>query len=104
MPLAPASSLGAFLKARLAVNGMPCGARSFGTLTLGAAGLLSSMGTSLRFSGSQAGSGKACPALGWQGGYRFSEKIMLKRRWLARKLSASRRDGNANRQRYLLLS
>src|SRR6476646_6792006 len=42
MSLAPASSLGAFLKARLAVNGIQCAARSFGTLT--AAGLLSSMG------------------------------------------------------------
>src|SRR5437016_5393494 len=44
MSLAPASSLGAFLKARLAVNGIQCAARSFGTLTEGATGLLSSMG------------------------------------------------------------
>src|SRR5919204_146787 len=49
MPLAPASSRGAFLKARLAVNGIQCAARSFGTLTLGAAGFLSSMETSLQF-------------------------------------------------------
>src|SRR6185437_7455413 len=46
MSLAPASSRGAFLKARLAVNGIQCAARSFGTLTAGAFGLLSSMGAS----------------------------------------------------------
>src|SRR5581483_9126313 len=46
MSLAPASSRGAFLKARLAVNGIQCAARSFGTLTAGALGLLSSIGAS----------------------------------------------------------
>src|SRR5882724_9859483 len=46
MSLAPASSLGAFLKARLAVNGIQCAARSFGTLTAAGRGLLSSMGAS----------------------------------------------------------
>src|SRR6185437_12370224 len=44
MSLAPARSLGAFLKARLAVNGIQCAARSFGTLTAEGRGLLSSMG------------------------------------------------------------
>src|SRR5690242_10700873 len=48
MSFAPASSLGAFLKARLAVNGIQCAARSFGTLTAGALGLLSSMGASCK--------------------------------------------------------
>src|SRR3954454_12121750 len=43
MSLAPASSRGFFLNARLAVNGIQCAARSLGTLTLGALGLLSSM-------------------------------------------------------------
>src|SRR5438477_2778543 len=47
MSLAPASSRGAFLKARLAVNGIQCAARSFGTLTAGEAGLLSSIGASV---------------------------------------------------------
>src|SRR6476661_7258560 len=51
MSLAPASSLGAFLKARLAVNGIQCAARSFGTLTAAGRWLLSSMGASLRVSG-----------------------------------------------------
>ena len=51
MSLAPASSRGAFLKARLAVNGIQCAARSFGTLTAGGVGLLSSMGASLVFWG-----------------------------------------------------
>src|SRR5262245_23833868 len=46
MSLAPASSRGAFLKARLAVNGIQCAARSLGTLT-DLVGLLSSMGASL---------------------------------------------------------
>src|ERR1700760_2603847 len=46
MSLAPASSRGAFLKARLAVNGIQCAARSLGTLTVAVAGLLSSMGAS----------------------------------------------------------
>src|SRR5580698_2844164 len=46
MSLAPASSRGAFLKARLAVNGIQCAARSFGTLTAVGVGLLSSMGAS----------------------------------------------------------
>src|SRR6267154_908403 len=49
MSLAPASSRGAFLKARLAVNGIQCAARSLGTLTAAGRGLLSSMGASLRF-------------------------------------------------------
>ena len=49
MSLAPASSRGAFLKARLAVNGIQCAARSFGTLTGLGRGLLSSMGRPLRY-------------------------------------------------------
>src|SRR3954466_11595594 len=44
MSLAPASSRGFFLNARLAVNGIQCAARSFGTLTAGRGGLLSSIG------------------------------------------------------------
>src|SRR4029453_8922494 len=44
MSLAPASSRGAFLKARLAVNGIQCAARSLGTATADLVGLLSSMG------------------------------------------------------------
>src|SRR5690242_4255101 len=43
MSLAPASSRGAFLNARLAVNGIQCAARSLGTLTAAGRGLLSSM-------------------------------------------------------------
>src|ERR1700716_2390256 len=46
MSLAPASSLGAFLKARFAVKGIQWAARSFGTLTAARRGLLSSMGAS----------------------------------------------------------
>src|SRR6195256_1040278 len=46
MSLAPASSLGAFLKARFAVKGIQWAARSFGTLTAAGRGLLSSMGAS----------------------------------------------------------
>src|SRR6202171_1892114 len=46
MSLAPASSLGAFLKARLAVNGIQCAARSFGALTAVGRGLLYSLGPS----------------------------------------------------------
>src|SRR6266849_6769984 len=68
MSLAPASSLGAFLKARLAVNGIQCAARSFGTLTAAGRGLLSSMGAS-------------CVLETWR---------------LWHKVSASLRDGNAN--------
>src|ERR1700716_2751575 len=49
MSLAPASSRGAFLKARLAVNGIQCAARSLGTLTAAGRGLLSSIGTSSKF-------------------------------------------------------
>src|ERR1700716_3993229 len=49
MSLAPASSRGAFLKARLAVNGIQCAARSLGTLTAAGSGLLSSIGASLSF-------------------------------------------------------
>src|SRR5260370_2334915 len=49
MSLAPASSRGAFLKARLAVNGIQCAARSLGTLTAVGRGLLSSIGASLKF-------------------------------------------------------
>src|SRR5512136_702844 len=67
MSLAPASSRGAFLKARLAVNGIQCAARSLGTLTAAGRGLLSSMGASSSF-----------------GAWR-----------LPRKLSASVHDGNA---------
>src|SRR5438034_3753351 len=44
MSLAPASIRGFFLKARFAVNGIQCAARSFGTLTAGRGGLLCSMG------------------------------------------------------------
>src|SRR5207245_950855 len=55
MSLAPASSRGAFLKARLAVNGIQCAARSFGTLTAGWAGLLSSMGASFHVCGATEG-------------------------------------------------
>src|ERR1043166_331143 len=46
MSLAPASSRGIFLNARFAVNGIQCAARSFGTLTAGRGGLLSSIGAS----------------------------------------------------------
>src|ERR1700687_1583144 len=46
MSLAPASSRGFFLNARLAVNGIQCEARSFGTLTAVGRWLLSSMGAS----------------------------------------------------------
>src|SRR3981189_3309049 len=46
MSLAPASSLGAFLKARFAVKGVQWAGRSFGTLTAAGRGLLSSMGAS----------------------------------------------------------
>src|SRR5437762_13020642 len=49
MSLAPASSRGFFLKARFAVNGIQCAARSFGTLRAGRGGLLSNMGASLAF-------------------------------------------------------
>src|SRR4051794_28990919 len=49
MSLAPASSRGFFLKARFAVNGIQCAARSFGTLTAWERGLLSNMGASLAF-------------------------------------------------------
>src|SRR5882724_6080287 len=49
MSLAPASSRGAFLKARLAVKGIQCAARSLGTLTAAGRGLLSSMGASSSF-------------------------------------------------------
>src|SRR5882762_9615682 len=49
MSLAPASSLGAFLKARFAVNGIQWAARSFGTATAAGRGLLSSMGASSSF-------------------------------------------------------
>src|SRR6185437_3489837 len=47
MSLAPARSRGAFLKARLAVNGIQCAAKSLGTLTAGDCGLLSNMAASL---------------------------------------------------------
>src|SRR5579862_1926797 len=50
MSLAPANSRGAFLKARLAVNGIQCAARSLGTLTAGERGLLSSMAGLFEFS------------------------------------------------------
>src|SRR5277367_2648343 len=50
MSLAPASSRGAFLKARLAVNGIQCAARSLGTLTA-ECGLLSSMAGLFEFFG-----------------------------------------------------
>src|ERR1700682_1872127 len=50
MSLAPASIRGFFLNARFAVNGIQCAARSFGTLTAGALGLLSSMGGLFGFS------------------------------------------------------
>src|SRR5882762_1355280 len=72
MSLAPASNRGFFLNARLAVNGIQCAARSFGTLTAAGRGLLSSMGASLSF-----------------------------RAWRLEKLSASLRDGNADGLLYL---
>src|SRR5450631_3084639 len=59
MSLAPASSRGAFLKARLAVNGIQCAARSLGTLTAAGRGLLSSIGGLLEFSGSVAAAAQA---------------------------------------------
>src|SRR6202022_1733702 len=71
MSLAPASSRGAFLKARLAVNGIQCAARSFGTLTVAGRGLLSSIGGLFKF----------CCVLG-RGGFRV-------------KLSVPSRYGNA---------
>src|SRR5580700_2606565 len=67
MSLAPASSRGAFLKARLAVNGIQWAAKSLGTLTAAGCGLLSSMGASSSF-GAQ---------------------------WLCRKVTASAPDWNA---------
>src|SRR5262245_9239101 len=67
MSLAPASSRGAFLKARLAVNGIQCAARSLGTATADLVGLLSSMG------------GLLC---------------VLRALWLGGRLSASLRRGN----------
>src|SRR3981081_741664 len=54
MSLAPASSLGAFLKARFAVKGIQWAARPFGTLTAAGRGLLSSMGGPLAFWGAAA--------------------------------------------------
>src|SRR3954471_24816401 len=51
MSLAPASSRGAFLNARLAVNGIQCAARSLGTLTAGLGGLLSSIGILMHCAG-----------------------------------------------------
>src|SRR3954467_15888360 len=51
MSLAPASRRGAFLKARLPVNGIQCAARSFGTLTAGLGGLLSSIGILMHCAG-----------------------------------------------------
>src|ERR1700722_10618020 len=75
MSLAPASSRGAFLNARLAVNGIQCAARSLGTLTAGESGLLSSIGASSRF---------------------------LKVWWVVPgKLPASSRDGNADARLFL---
>src|SRR3979490_1670112 len=57
MSLAPASSRGFFLNARLAVNGIQCAARSFGTLTAVGRGLLSSMGASSKLGRSGLGAG-----------------------------------------------
>src|SRR3984893_4624030 len=74
MSLAPAISRRDFLQARLAVNGIQCAARSLGTLTAAGRGLLSSMGGLLML---------------W-GGAEF-----------ATKLSASPRNGTANRLQYL---
>src|SRR6266568_4252765 len=73
MSLAPASNRGAFLKARLAVNGIQCAARSLGTLTAAGSGLLSSIGASLSF--------RISRIFGYGG--------------FSRKLSASLRNGNA---------
>src|SRR6188474_914278 len=73
MSLAPASIRGFFLNARLAVNGIQCAARSFGTLTAAGRGLLSSMGASSKIWGMG-----GCP----------------------RKLSASSRHGNADAAQY----
>src|SRR4029078_3633897 len=61
MSFAPANSRGIFLNARLAVNGIQCAARSFGTLTAGRAGLLSGMVGS---PGSGAGIGRTLTASG----------------------------------------
>src|ERR1700722_9582890 len=55
MSLAPASSRGAFLKARLAVNGIQCAARSLGTLTADGRGLLASMAGLFEFCGETVG-------------------------------------------------
>src|SRR5580700_158468 len=76
MPLALASSRGAFLKARLAVNGIQCAARSLGTLTAAGVGLLSSMAGLFKF---------------WR---------VLGRGGFCGKLAASLRDGNANTPLY----
>src|SRR6266545_2276975 len=73
MSLAPASNRGAFLKARLAVNGIQCAARSLGTLTAAGSGLLSSIG----------------------GLFEFSDIASFWLWRLLRKLSASLRNGNA---------
>src|SRR6478752_7429558 len=73
MSFAPASSRGAFLKARLAVNGIQCAAKSFGTLTAGGCGLLSNM----------AASSSVVGGIGYHA-----------------KLSASRPSGNFNNLRY----
>src|SRR5712672_377041 len=96
MSLAPASSRGFFLNARLAVNGIQCAARSFGTLTAVGRGLLSSMECLFGVLGRggwlpnyQLRRATGTPTLRdisaqWgmirKSGPRFSEKIMLKRK------------------------
>src|SRR6266436_4553083 len=84
MSLAPASSRGAFLKARLAVNGIQCAARSLGTLTAAGRGLLSSIGASLK-------------VLGYGG------LLSLRMQRPSRKLSASAAYGNADGWLYFRL-
>src|SRR3569832_2483849 len=50
MSLASVCCCGAFLKARMAVNGIQCAARTMGTMTVAERGLLSSMAGLLEFS------------------------------------------------------
>src|SRR3954453_19459418 len=84
MSLAPASSRGFFLNARLAVNGIQCAARSFGTLMAAGLGLFSSMDAFFCFGA-------------WGGGLLSRMDASLSfGAWRVRpKLSASLHDGNA---------
>src|ERR1700761_7800764 len=96
MSLAPASSRGAFLKARLAVNGIQCAARSFGTLTVAALGLLSSIGASCGlgvFRGlALAGTLSASWRYGNAAAASFARNRADLRAWLAQELKIRRRD------------